>query len=224
MVKAEKAFKDPSYTPSGGSAGDLETGSTLVSYTYDGLNRRISRERSNCGPLSAESSAFEYWYADNRVIEETFSDFANYSDKRYVWGLTYIDELITVEVVDEFLPNAYESYYAILDSKYCVMGLVDSNGDWVERYEYTPDGRRQVYITAGTNDPDAQTPTSEAPRRTAVASGTTYLLENAICTIGFQGLRHDEITGNVWQRTREYSTRLGRFTSRTSTARSTPTA
>ena len=40
-----------------------------------------------------------------------------------------------------------------------VLGIVDSGGLLVERYEYTPYGERKVFFSAGTSDPGCYNPT-----------------------------------------------------------------
>ncbi|MEM9109968.1 MAG: RHS repeat-associated core domain-containing protein [Planctomycetota bacterium] len=188
LTQAQKAYRD--------SGGTLQTGSTIAEYEYDGQHRRIAREITNSGQLDA---IYHYYCAGASVIEEHVGTSATVI-KQHVWGLTYIDELIETTV--DGTP-----YYAVLDSKYCVLALLESDGDIKGRYEYTPQGERQVFITSGANDPKAQTPMTQAPR-----AGTAKAY--ALCDIGFQGLMHDEVTGNIYQRAREYSPRLARFLQR----------
>lgn len=40
-------------------------------------------------------------------------------------------------------------YDGLQDANYNVLGIVDSDGELVERYEYTPYGQRTVYKSAG---------------------------------------------------------------------------
>ena len=44
--------------------------------------------------------------------------------KQHIWGLTYIDELIETELLESygFTESYHDSYFALLDSKYCVLG------------------------------------------------------------------------------------------------------
>ena len=205
LMKTEKAYRD--------AGGTVQVGSTLTAYAYDGNNRRIARDVQNSGALDG---LLVYTYAGNRIVTESWSSGGD-RIKYYVWGLAYIDELIQTSVYEFYDGSSvgYSNYYALLDSKFSVLGLVDEDGDYVQRYEYTPDGRRQVYLSAGTNDPDARTPTSEAPREGIyLYNSFTEIQEYSLCTIGFQGLMHDEVTGNIYQRAREYSPRLGRFMQR----------
>ena len=118
------------------------------------MGRRITKIVSKSGNLDG---TYQFYYDGQRVVE-AYLDSETSPIKEYIWGLQYIDELVQTDVDGT-------DYYALTDTKYCVLGLVDSSGGYVERYEYTPDGRRQVYFTAGSNDPDARTPTSIAPRQ-----------------------------------------------------------
>ena len=223
LVKAEKAYRSGS---GGSGGGELRVGSVVCTYAYDGQHRRIGRTVENGGTLSTDIgilvAPIDCYYAGDRLVAEYYDTALSFSEmlfKQYVWGPTYIDELVELKVLDTVgVSDTYRSYYALLDTRYCVLGLVDSSGQWAERYEYTPDGRRQVYLSAGSNDPEARTSTVEASRQhlTLFPGDIDIVIPrpHALCTIGFQGLMHDEVTGNICQRAREYSVRLGRFMQR----------
>ena len=137
--------------------------------------------------------------------------------KQYVWGHTsggYIDELVQTSINDDPADAAednVESHYWVLqNANYNVMMLIDDSGTTVERYEYTPYGQRQVYFSAGTNDPLAMSPTSISRRVEVSSVDQPY----GLCEIGHQGLYHDEESGLVYNRARIQHTRLGRFTQR----------
>jgi hypothetical protein len=66
--------------------------------------------------------------------------------KQWVWGLEYIDELVQIAINDDpadGMESVCETtYYALQNANYNVIGLVESDGDLIERYEYTPYGER----------------------------------------------------------------------------------
>jgi len=126
----------------------LQAGSVVATLAYDGLGRRIAKAVTNCGDWDG---TYHYYYDGQRMIETR-----NGSDQvltQYVWGLTYVDELIQIahnqdpENADEGITeNVCERFFCVLqDANYNVLGVVNPSGGLVERYEYTPYGRRTVY-------------------------------------------------------------------------------
>jgi len=97
-------------------------GSTIATYTYDALNRRVTK--SYGGHTTA------YIYNGGQVIEE-------YEDgqfrQSFVYGI-YIDDPIMME------DNAGNRYYYLKDRQYSITALTDENGNIVETYEYTAFG------------------------------------------------------------------------------------
>src|SRR5690606_14169731 len=83
--------------------------------------------------------------------------------QQFVWGNSggmYIDELVEIAVNDDPIGDSdfsesenFLGYYTQHNANFNVIGLTDAAGNLVERYEYTPYGQRQVYKSAGTNDP-----------------------------------------------------------------------
>ena len=63
--------------------------------------------------------------------------------------------------------NCDAFYYAAHDANYNVIGLFESDGDLLERYEYTPYGERTVYTSAGSNDVTCRSPIMESKRAVA---------------------------------------------------------
>ena len=53
------------------------------------------------------------------------------------------------------------------DANYNVLGIVESDGDLKERYEYTPYGQRTIYKSAGSEDATCKSPILESQRVTA---------------------------------------------------------
>jgi RHS repeat-associated protein len=151
----------------------------------------------------------------------------NYYDeviKQNVWGKQYVDEILQVGINTDpgddddvgtggVQDNCETYYYAVQDANYNVMGLVNSTGDLVERYEYTPYGRRRVFINAG-SDPLC---TSEIPHTQGITVTSTGLGDDQIfglCDNGHQGLMHDKEFGLIYNRARYLHPVLGRFVNR----------
>lgn len=78
------------------------------------------------------------------------------------------------------------------DGSFSVTGLVDTAGSVVERYRYSPYGERSIMDASFTS-----------------RSSSSYGFH-----LGHQGLVHDAETGLVFNRSRYYHPRLGRFVSR----------
>ena len=131
--------------------------------------------------------------------------------KQQVWGLTYIDELIQVSVNDDPTDGTEddcESHcWALHDANYNVLALLDNNTLTVERYEYTPYGQRQVYVSPGINDPGAHAPVAMSQRVEVGGVKQPY----GLCEFGHQGLMHDESVGLIQNRYRDLVVRLGRY-------------
>ena len=210
LVTITKAYRD--------DQGTLQTGSTVATLSYDGLGRRITKAIQNSADLDA---TYHYHYDNQSIVE-----IRNGSDqviKHQVWGNLagqYVDNLVQIAVngdpIDdpEFDPtdpdHNSQFYYALQNANFNVLGLVDDTGQLVERYEYTPYGKRQVYLSPGTNDPDASAPTSVSRRVTVDGIAMAY----GINEVGHHGLSHDEETGLVYNRARMRHPRLARFMQR----------
>jgi len=201
LVKTEKAYDAPGV--------GVQTGSTVATYEYDGMHRRIVKDVQNSGDLDAEY----HFYCDGASIVEI----RNASDdvlKHYVWGVTYIDELVQVGINDDPTDGGEDDvetlYYVCHNASFNVQLLLNSDGTVQERYEYSPYGQRIVYFSPGTDDPDAYAPTLMS-RRVVIS---TVEQPYGLCDIGFQGLFHDDETENVYNRARYWHPRLGRFIGR----------
>ncbi len=224
LTKVAKAYRDP-------GSGTLQTGSVLATYRYDGLGRRIVRQFTHC----ADRDATYHDYYDSSTGLPSLVETRNGSDmvlKQYLWSnLTgqYADELAQIMINGDpvndpnFDPADPEhdarAYYPLHDANYNILGLVDgSDGDLIERYEYTPYGQRTVYFQTNANtntSPNAPTFTS---RRVVTADGVTQ--PYGLCEFGHQGLMHDEPLpwshggGLIYNRARMLHPRLGRFLQR----------
>ncbi|MEM1109806.1 MAG: RHS repeat-associated core domain-containing protein, partial [Planctomycetota bacterium] len=127
---------------------------------------------------------------------------------------------VAPQMLDDMIGNGWWQYMAASVRGFTNAALsgtlqLDSSGPMpvrlVERYEYTPYGERQVYVTSDDpfgaygSDPLCLTPVSSSRRLDA---------GQALNTIGHQGLSHDEETGLVYNRARYLHPQLGRFVQR----------
>ena len=101
-------------------------------YSYDGLHRRIV---SSEDPTQA---AVHYYYnVAWQVLEERQTE-TGPAKKQFVWGATYIDELVCRDRdADGSSGNGLEErLYALQDALYNVTAVVDAAGVVKERYHY----------------------------------------------------------------------------------------
>jgi RHS repeat-associated protein len=98
----------------------LKNGNTVAAaYAYDGASRRVTKTVGN--------TMRHYYYDDQwRVVEERLNT-ATTADRRFVWGVRRLDDLI--------LRDASTRLYAV-DDKINVTAVVDVNGTVQERYGY----------------------------------------------------------------------------------------
>src|SRR5277367_5401276 len=109
---------------------------------------------------------YHYYLNGQNVVEERMTG-NDIPIKQLVWGLEYTDELVQVALNDDADDNnntCTDLYWACQDANYNVRGIVDSSGTLAERYEYTAYGQRQVFVSAGSNDPGCYTPTTVSTR------------------------------------------------------------
>ena len=94
--------------------------------------------------LSLVLDATYYDYYDGQRIVETRNG-SHRPVRRNVWGRMYVDELVATAVnadPGDPLGSCDRWHYAMHDANFNVLGLADAWGVLVERYEYTPYGRR----------------------------------------------------------------------------------
>jgi len=190
----------------------LTTGdSPIASYSYDGLNRRITK-------VVDGGSTTQYIYNENwQVLEEKSVEGANTSVNQYAWDLSYIDTPVA-RLRDAANDGTFEqTLYYMTDANHNVTGLVDaSTGNVVERYAYTPYGVATVLYG---NDRSGTDWSPEMAGSNAV-SASPYGNE-----ILYAGYRYDPETvvvasstagasGNYHVRNRQYSPLIGQFAER----------
>jgi len=228
LVTVEKAYRTASDDGAGGvTLGAVQTGSVVQEVAYDGLGRRIVNAVKNSGDLSM---TYHYYYDGQRLIETR-----NGSDqvlKQYVWAPQtggaggsaggYVDELVHIRVNDSPATSQYctVEYWALTGVNHNVLGVIPnlrlaaSPQRLVERYEYTPYGQRQVFKSAGLNDPDTSAPTAMSQRLGYGGApgepGSTH--PYGLNPFGHQGLYHDPTTGLIVNNERYRHPVLGRYT------------
>ncbi len=184
------------------SSGTLQHGQIFDTMVYDGRNRRIQKTISNTGQWDCN---YHYYYTTGWQLIETRNG-SSQTLKQHVWGMGDIDEL--VQIAANANPGTGNTcsgwFYAMQDANFNVLGLVNTSGQLVERYEYTPYGQRKVLFAAGntwaggtsTNDSGCYAIAYASPRYT---SSAPYF---GLCDFGHQSLFHDEEAGSVYNRRR----------------------
>ena len=152
-------------------------GATVATYTYDGANRRVTKAVNSVMTIFVYDGPQVVQELDNGELERTF-----------VYG-EFIDSPIAL-----YQENTGEIYFYIRDRRANIIGLVDVNGNVVEKYEYTPFGQMTIYDADGMMIFDNES-----------AIGNPY---------GFTGRRWDPESELWYYRNRMYSDYLGRFLQR----------
>lgn len=96
---------------------------TIATYTYDGLNRRISKT------ITATDTTTTYVYNKNQVVQEYEED-------------TLTNTYIYASYIDDPIAYKYNSntYFFIKDRLYSIQAVTNSVGDIVESYSYNAFG------------------------------------------------------------------------------------
>ena len=161
----------------------------VVSYQYDGLNRRIAEKSYNTGGGLVETR--HLYYSDQWQVLEERVDAATTAKAQYICGLRYIDDLVLRDR-NTSGGTLNERLYALQDANWNVVALANTSGVVQERYGYTPYGVVSIY--SGT-----------WAVRTASSFAWNYL---------FQGGRFAATTGMSSFRNREYIVVLGAWAQR----------
>ena len=159
---------------------DTNNTTLIAEYRYDGTNRRVLKKTYTSGTLS-ETREFCFnrnWQCVEEYVGST-------CDTRYVWGLRYIDDLITYR-------KASTDYYSLVDPNWNVIAVTNTSGIVQERVTYDSFGKASFRDAAFT-----------------VRSTSNYAWN---CT--FTGQLLDPETGLMLYRNRFYHPTLGRFVQR----------
>jgi RHS repeat-associated protein len=184
--------------------GQESTGITTT-YTYDAYNRRTGK--------TVDGDISLYVWDGDHIIEERSADAGLPVVATYTWGAR-IDE--PLRMTRDVLGNdgIFESYYYALDAQGNVVALVDSNGAYVERYEYDDFGQTSVYVP---NNANGMWGDAENPRSATTPVGS-MLLEGGAPQFGnpymYNGRRFDGETGLYYYRARYLDPASGRFITR----------
>jgi len=167
----------------------VEDGSSnrIASYAYDALGRRIEKDVEDAPGIGGQVVT-RFYYSGQQMIEETDDGGTPSVEREYVWGTTYIDELLLYN-------DGTDDYFAARHHNFNVMALLDdADGSVVERYDYDPYGKRYVLDADYSDDADG--------------------LSDVGLNIGHQGLLHDMETGLIYNRARMLNPAIGRFMQR----------
>ncbi len=116
-------------------------GSTISSYQYDGLGRRISETKSGTTTDLYVSSA-------DQVLEERVGGAAT---AQYVWSPVYVDALVLRDRDTDANGSLDERRWVQQDANWNVTALLDNSGAVVERYAYDPYGNFTIYDASWTS-------------------------------------------------------------------------
>jgi RHS repeat-associated protein len=106
------------------------SGANVVTYSWDGTGRRVREVRGGNTTDLYYSSAWQ-------VIEERVGGTARIS---YAWSPVYVDAMIARDRDIRENGQFEERLYALHDANFNIVGLLDINGDIVERFAYDPFG------------------------------------------------------------------------------------
>jgi YD repeat-containing protein len=119
----------------------LTTGSTSVAtYGYDGLNRRIVKGIYVSGTLDHKEHAYvnEKWQA-LEIRKEVSGTINSNPLEQYVWHPFYVDAPVLRDY-DATTTGSPTRYYYTFDANYNVTAATNSSGSTAERYYYSPYG------------------------------------------------------------------------------------
>lgn len=163
-------------------------GSTVATYAYDGLNRRIKK--------IVGAATRHYYYSDAwQVLEERVPSGGNLRlERQFIWGLRYVDDLVRRDRDTNGDGMLNETRFVLQDANFNVTVVTNATGTLLERYRYDAYGV-----------PTALNPTTFAPTGSPPADDWETL---------FAGYRWDSETGFYHVRHRQYHPPLGRWMQR----------
>ena len=183
---------------------EVKQGATVVGrYEYDGLNRRVKSHVDSQSPGSPNGvDAYVHFFYNQawQELESRVSASENTGPEtlqpqyQYVWSQRYIDAPVLRDKntdADGLCDD--ERIYYLGDANFNVTTLVNTGGDALERYVYSPYGVLTIYDATWVN----------LRATSSYANAYTYT-----------GRQLDTETGLFYYRARFYATHLGRFISR----------
>ena len=183
---------------------EVKQGATVVGrYEYDGLGRRVKSHVDSQSPGSPNGvDAYVHFFYNQgwQELESRVSASENTGPEslqpqyQYVWSRRYIDAPVLRDKntdADGLCDD--ERLYYLGDANFNVTTLVNTGGDAVERYVYSPYGVLTIYDATWAN----------------IRSTSSYA--NAYT---YTGRQLDTETGLYYYRARLYSAQLGRFATR----------
>ena len=125
-----------------------QPGSTIATYAYDGIGRRVSKTVGN--------DTFDFYYNEQYQVVEVRKNGDTDPYEQYVYDQRYIDAPVMVYRDTNTDGSGIQSVYVIQDANFDVTGIIDgSNATVINRFVYTPYGARTVLTaiwTAATTD------------------------------------------------------------------------
>ena len=174
-------------------------GAVIAQYTYDARGYRITESYPQGGNgVAAGTTNYIYYDADWQAIEtRTNGTAASNVTSQMVWSAAYINAAVLQDSYSGGTIQPNSRLYFTQDANWdttAVVGYSSTSGTWgvVQRYVYSPYGNITV-LNADWSTPPA---------------GTQPLVNNL-----YQGMTLDAVTGLYYERFRNYSPTLGRWTS-----------
>ncbi len=183
---------------------EVKDGQTVIArYEYDRVNRRIKSHIDSGAPSNPTGiDSYVHYYHNSawQILETRQSDTPSAQPDtlqpkhQFVWSQRYIDAPVlrdentgTNGLCDD------DRLYYLNDANFNVTALLDTAGEALERYVYSPYGVVTIYDATWTNT-----------RSTSSYANVTL----------YTGRELDSETGLYYYRNRYYDARLGRFVSR----------
>jgi RHS repeat-associated protein len=184
------------------------TTTTVQKNKYDGLHRRIVKEKYAGGSLNETR---HYYYNEKwQVVEERLEVTGTIDTdpiNQYVWHPHYVDSLAMrrydANTDGDVLDAGEENYYYLQDDNYNVTAVADSTGAVVERYVYSSYG--VPIILNGASDADAGVGDFSVDVDKISDVANNYL---------YTGRERDAESGLQLNRNRFYACHLGRWLTR----------
>ncbi len=183
---------------------EAKDGQTVIArYEYDGVNRRIKSHIDSgapSNPTGIDTYVHCYYNSAWQILETLQSDTPSAQPEtlqpkhQFVWSQRYIDAAVLRD--ENAGANGLcddDRLYYVNDANFNVTALLDTAGDALERYVYSPYGVATIYDATWTNT-----------RSTSSYANVTL----------YTGRELDPETGLYSYRNRYYSAELGRFVSR----------